>query len=304
MINENKTLKELQHLRILVYFLICVIAGLVYPLITQREKVLTANKPGPLLTQTLPLPYYKQIMNILDPLEYSGVADMIKPEVDLQLNFTNKRWKLTNIHKFDARGNILLDQDRYGLCGELAAHTFTEIEPFLKDKYDILFVKAAESGFFLRPHSTHIVLMMIDKSTRERYFIDPSFRRYGRESAFSNYYFFETADHETHLRSLTKDIEFPIDVETPLVIRNDFLICLGAESIDGKFDKDNFTLALTANKRHEYSGRYVFMIRLKNGKIEKMENKGLLDQILSQEEVQKICGKVTEWFTEATGKLS
>ena len=302
MINENKILKEILLLRTLIFLLIGVITILVYPLLTHREKTLSPHKDATLHIQKLPLPYYKQIMNILDPLEYSGVADMIKPEVDLQLDFPNKRWKLTNIHKFDSKGNILLDQDRFGLCGELAAHTYAEIQPFLKDRYDILFVKAAESGFFLRPHSTHIVLMMIDKSTHERYFIDPSFHRYGKESEFNNYFFFEAADLATHLSSLTKNVEFPIDVETPLLIRYDFLICFGVESVEGKFDRNNFTIALTANKRHEYSGRYVFLIRLKNGKIEKTESKGLLDQILSPQEVQNICGKVSEWFNEATGK--
>jgi hypothetical protein len=300
MSDESSVKRELQIQRFIILALIGGIVFLGFRLFHSPAKALIAHDPAPVSAQITRLPYYEKIMAILDSLEYSGVADLMKPAVDLQIDFAGKIWTLTNIHEFDPQGNILLNHDRYGLCGELAAYTYQKIDPFLKDRYEILFLKAAESGFFLRPRSTHIVLMMVDRSTRERYFIDPSFRRYGREADFSDYLFSESADLPTHLKSLTKDVPFPADGETPLLIRKNFLLCLGAESVGGKFDKDNFALALTANKRHAYSGRYVFTLRRQDGKSETFKNAGLLNQLLTPEEIRSLCGKITGWFEAAS----
>ncbi len=299
MSEENQIKSQLRLQQILILILIGVIALLGLRLDAMTAKISATTSPAPTPTPPSALPYYKEIMAVLNPLEYSGVNDLLEKNVDLAVDFNKKNWTLTNIHKFDPKGNILLDHDRYGLCGELAAHTYKNIIPFLQDRYDILFVKAAESGFFLRQHTTHIVLVLIDRTTRERFFIDPSFKRYGREGDFKDYLFFEATDIQTHLKSLTKDVLFPMDVETPLLIRKDFLLCLGVESIDGKFNKDNFALAITANRRHEYSGRYVFTLSRQNGKTETLKDEALLSQLLTPEELRKIIGKVTAWFDAA-----
>jgi hypothetical protein len=298
--DNSRIKKELRIRHFVILALIGGIAFLGFRLFHSSAKVLSVNAPALVPAQTLPLPYYEKIMAVLDTLEYSGVADLMKPAVDLRIDFVGKVWTLTNIHEFGPQGNILLNHNRYGLCGELAAYTYQQIDPFLKDRYEIFFLKAAESGFFLRPRSTHIVLMMVDRSTRERYFIDPSFRRYGREADFSDYLFSESADLPTHLKSLTKDISFPADGETPLLIRKDYLLCLGIESVGGKFDKNNFALALTANKRHAYSGRYVFTLRRQDGKSETFKNTDLLNQLLTPEEIRSLCGKITGWFEAAS----
>jgi len=295
MTGENRIKGELQIHRLIIVVLIGVVIFLGFRLFHD-----TAQVPSHPLTPPSELPYYEKIMSILNPLEYSGIVDLMKPEVDMKLDFKARTWTLTNLHKFDAQGNIILDHDRYGLCGELAAYVYKKIVPFMKDHFEILFLEASESGFFLRPHSTHILLLLIDKITHEHYFIDPSFQRYGKEEDFSDYQFFGAVDPLTHLASLKTNVSFGVDLETPLLIRKNFLLCLGAESLEGKFDKDNFELTITANKRHDYSGREIFVLRRRNGKTETFSNEWLLHQLLTHEESQKIFGKMTGWFETAS----
>lgn len=299
MTNDPKLKQELLLYRILLLMLVGLIAFLGYCLYDQQHKKEQQNlSPEVLLPRTASqdLPYYDKVMDILSPLEYSGIMDMMKPDVDLKIDFKNKNWTLTNIHEFDNEGFILLDHDRYGLCGELAAYVYKRIVPFMSDRFDIFLLKVSESGFFLRPHSTHIILVLFDKTTHERFFIDPSFRRYGKEEDFNDYQFFEGANIKTHLASLQRDVTLGADVEAPLLIRKNFLLCLSIESSDNNFDENNFAIAITANKRHEYSGRYVFALRKQNGKKLHFKNELLLSELLTNEEAEKIFSKVTEWF--------
>ncbi len=300
MSDENKSSKSLCAQRILIGVLMGLVVALAFRLFYFTSSLPITSDPAAILPRTSALPDYGRIMEMLAPLQYTGVEDLMKPGVDMRINFKEKGWKLTNVHAFDPQGNILLTGDRFGLCGELAAHVYKKIAPFLGDRYEILFLRAAESGFFLRPHSTHIVVMLIDRTTHERFFIDPSFHRYGKEEDFRDYFFFESADLPTHLKSLSKDVLFPVDVETPLLIRKNFLICMGVESVGGKFDKDNFALTLTANKRHAYSGSYIFTLRRQDGKTSILKDATLLAQLLTPEELSRILRRLTAWFDAAT----
>lgn len=300
MLDETRIRNELRIQRILILVLLGVIVFLTFQHSHFRKKhVIEASSPM-LLPPRANLPHYDKIMEILKPLEYSGIADMIKSDVDLKIDFPAGTWTVTNLHRFDDQGQIKLDHNRYGLCGELSAHVYTKIAPILEDHFDILFLRSVESGFFLRPKSTHIVILLTEKKTQERFFIDPSFQRYGREEDFSDYLFFEAADPKTHLESLKTDVTFPADSQTPLLIRKDFLICLGTELVEQKFDKDNFALVITANKRHEYSGRYVFALRRTEGKTSVFKNEPLLSQLLTLDEIDKISAKMTQWFEAAS----
>ncbi len=253
----------------------------------------TSSKSSP-----LDLPYYMRVKEVTSPLAYSGLVALMDPGVTLSINFDKKTWTLHNLHKFDANGDILLDQGKFGLCGELAAYTYRKIHPLFGDDYLILFVRAAEAGFFLRPLSSHTVLAIIDKNTKERFFLDPSFGRYGREADFSEYMFFEVVPPEIHLNGLKPDVVFGVDSGTPIFIREKFILYLTVESVEGRFDKDNFILSITANKKHEFSGRYVYALKVLDGKPRRFRNDALLKRFLSQEEAGSLLNRLDQWFVQ------
>lgn len=242
------------------------------------------------------LPFYEEIMNVISHLEYSGFHAIVKPEVTASINFDQRTWTIHNVHKFDKNNELILEKGRYGLCGELAAYTYKKIKAFLKDDYAIIFVRAAESGFFLRPFSSHIVLAIINRQTGERYYLDPSFQRYGKEEDFEDYLFFEPVDVLAILNEQVADVSFSVNSGTPLLIRNNFILYLTVEPVDGNFDKDNFILAVTANKRYRYSGRYLFALRKHHGKQEAFQNAWLLNQLLKPEEATLLIDEMTRWF--------
>ena len=135
-------------------------------------------------------PFYRQVKEIMEPLRYSGLKDFFDPDTRLSIEFEDKRWTLHNIHHFDKDGRVLLKEDRFGLCGDLAAYIYERITPFLNNTYSIDFLRAAESSFFPLPKGSHIVLKITDNSFSlipRVYILDPSFRKYKRIEYFDEY---------------------------------------------------------------------------------------------------------------------
>lgn len=310
--NGQKVKTEIVIHRIALMLLIVVVAVLGYYLMDAKKHMVPSQDPGslpapeistsaimiPPPTSSSSLPFYEEIMDVVEPLEYSIFPDLVRPDVSLSINFNGKFWTLHNIHQTDAQGQIVLKNDRYGLCGELAAYTHRKIKPILKDQYTIEFLRAAESGFFLRPYSSHIILVISDKKTQERYFLDPSFARYGKEEDFEDYLFFDAVDVFAILQEQKTDVSFLADFGTPVLIKENFLLYFMVESVEGKFDKDNFVLAVTANKRYKYSGRYVYALRKRNGEKQTHTNEWLLHRLLTPDEAKKLLDKITEWFNQ------
>ena len=108
-------------------------------------------------------PYYAKIIDIMKPLEYSGIQAIARPNVTLSINYANGTWTLHNLHQYDAQGNILLEENRYGLCGELASYVSSRLRAILSDRYKIKFANVSEAGFFLAPKATHIILLIDDQ---------------------------------------------------------------------------------------------------------------------------------------------
>lgn len=292
---------ELVFYRIVFIILLISLAGAFAYQTRNSFKKKTISSDSQVLAKSLmrqSLPFYEKIMAVITPLEYSGFPDMVRPEIKLSIDFHTRFWTLHNLHRFDANNQILLNEGRYGLCGELAAHVYQKIKSFLPNQYGVLFLRAAQSGFFLRPYSSHIILVVHDRRTGERYFLDPSFHRYGKEKDFEDYLFFEPVDVLSVLNGSTRDVDFPVDFGTPLLIRDNFLLYFMVESVDGKFDKNNFALAITANKRYKYSGRYVFALRKQNGEKQSLKNEWLLNRLLTPEEIRQLLGKINEWFDQ------
>src|SRR5262249_19175456 len=120
-------------------------------------------------------PHAQAVENIWKTLEYSGYQVLVKPDVRLSIDFDKQQWTLHNAHAFDADGNVVLEQGRFGLCAELSTYAFEHLPPEIKDNYEIKFANVTESDYFSRDQSNHIVLLMREKATDYVFLLDPSF---------------------------------------------------------------------------------------------------------------------------------
>ncbi len=244
------------------------------------------------------VPQYEKIRKIMEPLRYSALEAINRPEVTLTLNFENRSWILNNIRRFTADGKIMLDEGRYGACGELSAYVFQQIRPLLDHRYSIRLVRVAESSFF-PPNSSHYALFIIDSTHPQfpvTYVLDPSFRRYGRIDDFENYRFYETSEKILFVDQRIPYEVFQLGQGAPLIMQRRFLLELVVESIDGKFDKDNFALSVRATSKHNYSGRRALSLRRVDGKFELYENTAFVKEKIESKEYEVLKKRLIELY--------
>lgn len=245
-----------------------------------------------------PPPYYDAIMKIMEPLQYSGVPVMVKPEVTLKINFNKWIWILRNIHDYDDQGRIILEEGRYGLCAELATYLFERIKPLLDGRYEVKFAKVTEAGFFSTAASNHIVLILLDKSEKQIYLIDPSFHKYARMKDLSEYQVLTVQDTLSFIKDKSHDLSFGANQSIPLYIKNDFLLSFSVTSVDAKFDKDNFIFVISANRRYKFAGRDIVVIGRRNKEFEDYEDIAFLNQLLNPNEINILFSKFKIWIGE------
>jgi hypothetical protein len=241
-------------------------------------------------------PFYDAIMKIMSPLEYSGVPVMVKPQVSLSIDFKKWSWTLHGIHSYDSQGGVILEQGRYGLCAELATYLFEKIKPLLDERYEVKFAMVSESGYFSADQSNHIVLILVDKTDNQVYLIDPSFHKYARMKDLTDYHVLNIQDTLSFVKDKTPDFTFNVDQALPLYIKNDFLLSFSVTSVDGRFDKDNFIFVISANRRYKFSGRDIVVIGRRNKEFEDFEDKPLLNQLLTTEEIKVLFDKLKVWI--------
>lgn len=243
-------------------------------------------------------PYYDAIMKIIAPLEYSGVPVMVKPQVALSVDFTHWTWTLRNIHEYDSQGGVILEQGRYGLCAELATYLFEKIKPLLDGRYEAKFAMVSEAGFFAAGQSNHIVLLLVDKLNKQVYLLDPSFHKYARMKDLPEYQVLNIQDTLSFVRDKSHDVSFSVDQAIPLYIKNDILLSFSVTSVDGKFDKDNFIFVISANRRNKFGGRDIVVIGRHNKEFEDFENKAILNQLLTPDEIKILFDKLKSWMQQ------
>jgi len=254
--------------------------------------------------QAVIVPYSEKVHAIIKNLKYSGIEMFVRDDVTLNLDFANKLWSLNNLHRFDQSGNLILENGTNGTCGELAAYAYEKVKPLFGDRYEIKFVKSAQSGFFLSSRDSHITLYIKEKDTdplsEKVFIIDPSFHRYGHISEFEDYLFTDSMASLPFIDKQETSADIQIHSALPLFIGGDYLLGFAVESNDGVFDKKNFILALILTKKYKFSGRYLFAIRNNNGKVEKFENKMLIKHVLNEKEYEGLVAKIIFFFKELT----
>lgn len=239
-------------------------------------------------------PYAEKIRRIIEPLRYDGILAFMRDDVRMSLDFSNQTWRLSNIHRFNKKGEVVLESGRNGLCFELTSYVYDRIRPMLPKAYDIRFLRTGESGFFFSKEGTRMVLCIIEPSLlgNKIYILDPSFKKYGKIEDFEDYVFLEEKTYPVLRKETDADLVLHVDAATPLVIEKDFMLWLGVESIVNKFDRDNYSLSLVANRKHNYFVKTIFSIIKKSGQVEERENKDLALLLLKPERYNNLKEKI------------
>lgn len=246
-----------------------------------------------------PAPYYKEIQKIFKHTRYSAFPALMRPDVKLKIDFEKRSWSLDNMHRFDPRGRALLDEGRYGACGQLAAYVHQEIQPLFDHRYSIRLVKAAEAGFFPPPGGTHLVLRITDLSSPfnlKTYILDPSFRRYGPVEGFEDYLFYDEMTYLSFITRRGRDEVHPIGSATPILMKRQVLVGMVVQDAGGRFDRDNFSLALTATRKHRFTSKLLVAVRKRVGKTETYEDPQLGREILGEKDYQRLRERLLDFF--------
>ena len=244
------------------------------------------------------LPYHDTIMGLVHSLEYSGFPVLTKPGVTLGIDFEKRTWTLRNVHQYDAQGEVVLEQGRYGLCAELSTYLYEKLRPLLSNRYDMKFAMATEAGFFPTFQSNHIILLMFDRATRDAYIIDPSFHKYGKANELSGYSILSVQDTLSFVADKSRDVSFQVDSAMPLFIKDDLLLSFAVTSVDGKFDRDNFLLVVAANKREKFAGLDILMAGKYNGRSEGFESKYAVGRALRPDEIEALYRQLNAWLKQ------
>lgn len=240
-------------------------------------------------------PRYDEVMEIIKPLEYSGLHCILPVDVSLSVDAKNKTWTLRNIRTYDEQGNVLLAEGRYGLCAELAFHAYRRVKNLLGDNYLIKFARVAESDFFDTPESNHVVLLIVDRAGNQGYLLDPSFHAYDQNFEPKKYTFYGVKDSLADFEEKNRDIVFSLDSAFPLLVKKNALIVLTVEPLDGKFDRQNLTLSVLAKRRSSSRGHYLFVVRTRDGKTKTFGNQRATRRLLTREEESLIGNKLLTW---------
>jgi hypothetical protein len=298
---ETETLRrQLRRWRLTAAALLAVLAALGYSSVARWARE-NPERTGRVSVAT-DAPQSKAVKKILRPLRYSGLPALLRPEVRLEVDFSSRTWTLRNMHKFDANGQALLDDGRYGACGQLAVHAYQKIQTLFDQSYRVRIVAAAESGFFPPPRSTHFVLRITDVSNPmapKDFILDPAFRRYGPTETFDDYVLYREVGFLQFIQSRGRDETHTVNGGTPLFIRNQAMLGFAVRETDGKLDTGNYTVALSVTRRHKYYSRPLLLLRKVDGKTEVLEDRGLLEDVLTAEEYETIKKRLYQLFEAA-----
>lgn len=67
---------------------------------------------------------------------------------------------------------------------------------------------------------------------------------------------------------------------------------IGVESIVNKLDRNNYSLSLVANRKHNYFVKTIFSVTKKSGQVEEKENKDLALLLMKPERYNNLKEKI------------
>jgi len=248
------------------------------------------------------IPYFDETREIMQALQFSFLPTLMRPDVHISVDFENKTWTIHNIRKFDGQGRFMLEQGRYGRCGELSYHVYQEIVPLLRDKYTIELWRSAESKFFPFMIGDHTVLRITDKGllASNVFIIDPTYNRYGRLEDFDSYIFIKPHDLMPFAERET-DETFKVGTTTPVLLTKRYLLSLGVIRVNDSFDSQNFGLAVILSRPHRYISRAVAEVRKNRGETE-TGDAAQPAKAIKTKEYYALHKKMIEFFEQISGE--
>ena len=244
-------------------------------------------------------PQRELVQSILRDLRYDGVSIVMKPDFRIKINLKDQTWTVYGVHRYGPDGRVMLEDGRYGICGDLSAHVFDRLRPKLDPSYGIEFVRVAESQFFPASLSAHYVLRILQPQPEgppQTYILDPSFHRYGPMSDFEDYLFYEPLNELEFVRHKSASEMMPIGSGMPIILHSKVLLGIVIGREGDQFDKDHYRLSLVATFRYRYAGRRLLSIRRTGDHTEVFENKETIRKALPLSEYEPLRRRLLEIF--------
>lgn len=282
-------------------------AGLIFSSAHHVEEYLKGNTSfHPSLKVQADAPHADFVREALKPLRYTGLPDFLRSDVSVSIDFQARAWSLRNIHRFDENGRVILNEGRYGVCGDLAAYAYQKIKPVFGSGYKIEFLKVADSSFFKPGAGSHIILRIIDLQAgsegsdyRKVYLLDPALRRYGVPELFPDYWPEQTLSELPFAVQKNPDETFVLGEGPPILINRNAFVMLQIKAVDGKFDRDNFRFVLAMKRRYEYSSESLFEIGKKDGRPFQIEPDIQTSKYVRPATLRKLIKRTANLFLEA-----
>ena len=239
------------------------------------------------------------VQSILRNLRYDGVSIVMKPDFRIKLNLKDQTWTAYGVHRYGADGRVVLENGRYGICGDLSAYVYDKLRPQLDPSYAVEFVRVAESQFFPASLSAHYVLRILQgrrDGPPQTYILDPSFHRYGPLSDFEDYLFYEPLKELEFVRHKSTSETIAVGSGMPVILHSKVLVGLVVAREGGKLDKDHYRLSLVATFRYRYAGRNLYTIRKVGDRTEIVENKKTIGEALPLKEYEPLRRRLLDIF--------
>jgi hypothetical protein len=150
--DARRLMRRLSFHRRLSLFMILA-ASIPYAILARQWLQENTLRTGLLMEVDGSAPHAEEVADLIRPLRYSIAPILLRPDVRIDLDFANRKWHIRNLHRFDDHGRIVLEQGRYGVCGELSAYAYDRLKQiFEPERYALSLIRVAESGFFPRLH--------------------------------------------------------------------------------------------------------------------------------------------------------
>jgi hypothetical protein len=120
--------------------------------------------------------------------------------------------------------------------------------------------------------------------------------RYGPQSDFEDYLFYEPREQLEFVRNRNTDEAFPIGNGTPVLMNSKVLLGIAVTRDGKKLDRNHYRLSLVATFRYRYAGRNIFSIRRSGDRVELIENAKLAAQVMPAQEYRMLRSRLIQLF--------
>lgn len=257
-------------------------------------------------------PQEEKIRQFLTSLHYSALDNLKRDNFYIELKFQQGVWIMRNIFLYDQSGKLANKISRSGTCAGLSQLTYDFIKPLLEDDYKISFLKGNEDLFFrggVDAGATHYVINISPKDAslpdQRKFIIDPSYKTYKPLSKLKGYTFSQEMKSIDLFEDNSRDLAMKVGMSYPLLLLEDkkWILSLAVKKVDGQYDKNNFALAVFANKKESEVSDLLFTLMLREGEFFAYQNKERVKKILSKKITENLSQIILSLFKKISFSL-